>query len=470
MMHLGRMYGLFLTPLALCVSLFSGCAARSAAEQAAFREMEAIEQSTYAPSLKPAAKQAAQYGGPTQTLPELSDRSALPDYLAYAAANNPGVEAAFYDWKAALEKVPQARTPPDPRVGYGIFTPDIRGRTPDRIQDFRASQEFPWFGKLDLEAQMALKEADTAKARYQAMKLKLSYDVTTAYADYYYLGRVINIMRRNLELLKYIETVARARYSVATSGHTDVIKAQVEYGKLDNDLRTMQDMQQAVAAKLNAALGRPANTPVPWPSSLPEASASVAEADLLEWLKTGNPELKGLASDIEKERAELARAGKDYYPDVMLEADYMDMRGMPDEPMLGFSINLPIWREKYRAHEAEAQSKLRSAQQTAADRQNMLASDLKMALYGLQNAARRIALYHDVLLPKGTESLKTNESAFSAGKIEFMDLIEAQRMLLEFEMSCERARADQAQRLAELDMLVGREISRTAVAEAVNSK
>jgi len=43
-----------------------------------------------------------------------------------------------------------------------------------------------------------------------------------------------------------------------------------------------------------------------------------------------------------------------------------------------------------------------------------------------------------------------------------LDIIDAERILLEFQLAYERAFADRAQRLAELEMLVGKEIPKTA--------
>ena len=40
---------------------------------------------------------------------ELTEDSGLNSYLAHAAQNNPGLEAAFNRWKAALERVPQVK-------------------------------------------------------------------------------------------------------------------------------------------------------------------------------------------------------------------------------------------------------------------------------------------------------------------------------------------------------------------------
>jgi len=52
-----------------------------------------------------------------------------------------------------------------------------------------------------------------------------------------------------------------------------------------------------------------------------------------------------------------------------------------------------------------------------------------------------------------------SETAYSAGTVDFLSLIDAERTLLRFRLERERARANQQQRLAELEMLVGAELS-----------
>ena len=58
-------------------------------------------------------------------VPVLDDDSTLADYIVYAAANNPGLEAAFNRWKAAVHRIPQARSLPDPRFSYTHFIRSI---------------------------------------------------------------------------------------------------------------------------------------------------------------------------------------------------------------------------------------------------------------------------------------------------------------------------------------------------------
>ena len=92
------------------------------------------------------------------------------------------------------------------------------------------------------------------------------------------------------------------------------------------------------------------------------------------------------------------------------------------------------------------------------DETNSLAARVTLAAYYYRDAQRKIDLYQRVLIPRASESLKVTEAAFRAGKAGFSDLVDAQRILLEFQLTYERSLADRAQRLAKLEMLVGREL------------
>ena len=48
-------------------------------------------------------------------------QDSLSYYLEQAALNNPGVKASYLEYSAALEKVPQAASLPDPELQFGYF-------------------------------------------------------------------------------------------------------------------------------------------------------------------------------------------------------------------------------------------------------------------------------------------------------------------------------------------------------------
>lgn len=458
----------YLKFMVLSLTVILGCA--SAKEKQAFNELAEVEKTQYVSESHTSAP---------QNLPTLDVKSEISDYLAYAALNNPGLEAAFNLWKAALQKVPQVRSLPDPRFTYSYFIKEVETRAGPQRHKFGLSQMFPWFGKLDLKGDVALEAANAEAQRYEASKLKLFFEVKDVYYEYYYLARAIATTEEHMQLVDYLENVARTKYGAGEASYGDVIKAQVELGKLEDRLLTLRDLRDPVMAKLNEALNRPFNQPLPWPKAIPEEEVVFSNEEILTWLKENNPELKAMDFTVEKEKAAIDLAKKDYYPDLTLGVQYINtnpaLKPPPDpetgermrvkddgkDPVIAvFSINVPLWYGKYRAGEKEARVRYLAALKQRSERENNLIADLKMVLYNFRDAERKINLYRDTLVPKAEQQQSVIQQAFAAGRTDFLDVIDAERTLLEFQLSFERALANRAQRLAQLEMLVGKEIPR----------
>ncbi|MHC4294606.1 MAG: TolC family protein, partial [Planctomycetota bacterium] len=257
-------------------------------------------------------------------LPDLTKIATLSDLLTYAALNNPALEAAFNNWRAALERVPQVKALPDPRFTYRYFIEEVETRVGAQRQSFGLAQTFPWLWKLKLRGDAAGEAANAAHQRYEAVKLKLFYQVKEAYYEYYYLYRAIAVTEENVKLLGHIESVARTRYKVGGASHPDVIRAQVELGKLGDRLRSLRELRGPIVARLNEVLNRPHGAPLPWVTEVQEEKISVTDELLFEWLKEYQPELKALQHEVERNKTEIDLARQGYIPDVMLGVDYID--------------------------------------------------------------------------------------------------------------------------------------------------
>ena len=55
--------------------------------------------------------------------------------------------------------------------------------------------------------------------------------------------------------------------------------------------------------------------------------------------------------------------------------------------------------------------------------------------------------------------MKVAQQGFEGGKVSFISLIDAERLLLEFQLAHERALADRAKRLAEIEALINKDLS-----------
>ena len=404
-------------------------------------------------------------------LPKLANDPTLEDYLKYAAVNNPGLRAAFEKWRAALERVPQVTALPEPKLMFGYFIERVETRVGPQRYRVGVSQMFPWFGKLSLRGDVALAEAKAAYERAEAVRLKLVLDVQDPYYELYYLGQAIAITKENMELLKYIETVARARYRTGAGDYSHVVRVQVELGKLDDQLRTLVDLKVPIVAKLNAALNRPSSASVPFPKAIAQERLQPNDKEILAWLHEASPKLRELAAEITRQQAAIDLARKNYYPDFTLGLSYIDTgsarmptSGSGRDPVVAeVGLTLPIWYGKYRAAEREAAARLRGARDSLDDRYNTLAAQVELALFKFRDAERKIELFRDTLVPKAKQSLQATQTAYKAGKASLTDLIDAERILLAFRLEHQRALANHAQRLAGLEKLVGRELPRSTV-------
>jgi cobalt-zinc-cadmium efflux system outer membrane protein len=397
-------------------------------------------------------------------LPDLVEDSTVDDYVLYALLNNPGLRASFERWKAALEKVDPASSLPDPRFTYSNYIREVETRVGAQKQTLGLTQTFPWFGKLDLKGEIALQAANAERQRYEASKLDLIYLIKITYYEYCYIAQAINITKENLNLVTHFESVARAKYKGGTGLQSAVIKTQVELGKLEDNLLSLQDLIQPITAKLNMALNRPAHMPLPAPKSIPEEKYDLIHEELLAILRTENPSLKTLDFMVAKEDLAVKLTEKDFFPDITLGVNFIDTNSRLDmdppdngkDPVIAnLSINLPIWHNKYDAESREAQARYRAALSERTEKENSLIADFEMAIFKLRDAGRKIDLYRDTLLPMAEQNVQIDQQAFTSDIASFLDLIDSQRVLLGFQLEYKRALTDYAQRLAEIEKLTG---------------
>lgn len=398
--------------------------------------------------------------------PELGDSSQLGDYLTYAALHSAELRSAFAAWKAALEEIPQVRAMPDPRFTYRNYIHAVETRVGPQRNAYEISQTFPWLGKLELRSDIAAERAQATFHRFEAARLKLFYRVHKAYGEYYYLRQAIGITEQNVALLDQIESIARRRYAVGADTHPDVIRAQVEQVKLADSLRTLQKLRAVIMARLNAAMDRPANAPLPWPEEIPSPQSEFSDEQLLAWAARANPEVQAMDREIAARKLGVELARKEYFPDVTVGVNVIDTgeaRGPMNvsdsgkDPVIAMiSLNIPIWWDKISAGVRQARWRHLQAVSDKAALLNNLSADVTMALFEFQDARRKVNLYRDTLIPKAEQSLQASQTAYASGKAGFQDYLDAQRALLEFQLSHDRSQADRAVSMARLEMLIGK--------------
>ena len=118
-------------------------------------------------------------------------------------------------------------------------------------------------------------------------------------------------------------------------------------------------------------------------------------------------------------------------------------------------MNIPLFRERRRAKVAEQKEVLQSAQALQAEQERGIKNRIEQTLYAYRDAKYRVSLYREELLPKVRQQLEVAVSGFQSSKNSILEIIDAEKSLLGFELAESRALADKAIALAKLEEQIG---------------
>jgi cobalt-zinc-cadmium efflux system outer membrane protein len=103
---------------------------------------------------------------------------------------------------------------------------------------------------------------------------------------------------------------------------------------------------------------------------------------------------------------------------------------------------------------AAAQAEKRAAEARLTAEQVQIAAELTSMLFMYREAVRDDTLLRDKLLPKSRQSLEAARAGYVNGRASFLDVIDAQRMLLGFELESIEARTKRELSLASLSLTI----------------
>lgn len=373
--------------------------------------------------------------------------------LDRAERTHPALEAASATWRAALEQVRASVAFPDPRLALAWYRDPIETRVGP--MDWRVSlvQSLPRPDESDVAGRAAVARAEQAAAAYDAARLQLRRRAREAWIETAYTARALAVTRAHLALVQGWESVANTRYATGAGAETDVIRAQVELETLDDRVRSLDDRLRPLRARLDAALARPADAPELHPELPTDDPPALDEQALLDGLDAHSPRLIALAAEVATAESGREQIDAQRWPDVAVGLDYTGIgrarsAGVPDSGQdalaLTLSLGLPLRRDRRAADALAAGSDVAAARARLEDARLSLRADLEQTLFSAREAARRVRLYRDALVPQGRQALEGTLTAYRVGEASFLDLLDAERALLEFDLSGARAVADLA--------------------------
>jgi outer membrane protein TolC len=378
-------------------------------------------------------------------------------YLEAAAVDNPSIRQKHYEYEAALMKVSQAGSLPDPELTAGVLIKPMEVIGGRQAADLRLMQMFPWFGVLKSAKDETSQMANAKMELLRDKKLEVLFEVQSTWYELYSVRRALEISGKNLEILGTIERLALARFKSAPAkddtqmpGLADLYRIQMEAGELKNNIARLNDRSQTVIARFNSYLNRRPETTVYTPDSLAIDSLPVPLSTAIDSILKNNPGLTTLEAEIQALEARKEKIRRMGYPGIGLGLDYsiIGMKEMPSSGMNGndmimpmVSVTLPVYRKKYRAMESEAELLQDASSEQYTATANALVNEFYIAIRQYKDAQRRVILYNEQYL-LASKSLEIIRRSFSESAASLTDLLRVREQTYDYELKKDEAIAD----------------------------
>lgn len=308
-------------------------------------------------------------------------QDSLSVYLEIAGKNNPGVKAAFNQYLAALEKVPQVGSLPDPQGSMGFFLKPMELVNGNQVGNISVMQMFPWFGTLKLAKDEASLMAKAQYELFQESKATLFYNVKASWYQLVRYKRGITLINQNITLLESLEKLALIKFqspagsssgsgsstgsgmqgtpsatgnaggmggmnnqpaalgqpqpgsnmsSVSSNGMgskptglADILRIRMEILDQKNQLLLLKDQLKTEEANFNSLLNRDQNIEIDVPDTLKMEILSVAALAVADSILSNNPMLAMLDAEGRSYSAMADKARKMGLPMLGVGLNYM---------------------------------------------------------------------------------------------------------------------------------------------------
>lgn len=405
--------------------------------------------------------------------PELGGPHPVGVYIRYALSQNPDIEVARKRVDAAAYRVPQAASLRDPTFGVTSFPEPVQTAAGRQEVALNASQQVPWFGKLDTKAAAAEAETNVARSQLAVVELDVVEQVKRAYYELYFIQKAIRIVEDNRKLLRKFVQIAESKYRTGKASQQDVLRAQVEVSNLDNQLIRLRQQIDSSQARLARLLHISPDTPVRALEQPPREQIPQDLERLYQQAIAGRPELHAQLAAVQRDRRNVELARLDYFPDLTAGVTWIGtsttglspVANGEDAVLLGFSVNVPIYRKRLDAGVREAESRAAASTRQYDSLRDRTAESVK-DLYSQANSQYDLVkLFRDDIIPKSAQTLDVSQSAYQVGEVDFLTLIDNWQQLLRFQVAYYRLESQLQQTLASLEKVVGSQIETVSPAE-----
>jgi outer membrane protein TolC len=396
-----------------------------------------------------------------------SAQTTLDSLITQAIKVSPKIKMLQAKLHASEDVVPQVSNLPDPMLTLGLmnlptnsfsFTQEaMTGKV------IGLSQKIPFPGKLSTMGKVSQKNADIVKQELIDAKNEIKKNVASAYYELSFVRKAIKLENESSKLLKSIADVVRTKYSVSAASQQNLLKVELEITKVNDKLDELADKESSQLAVLNSYLLKPSDFPVNVNEDYNIKFLSLTQGKLDSLAKANRPFLKGINIAEEKAALQKSLADYDYYPNFNVGVQYTQRdriaktnTDLHDLVSFMVGISLPLnYGGKVSAKVEETQSMEELYKQQYNSSLQMLNAGFGTAVSKLNTLKKRIELINNGLLPQAEQTLKAALSGYQVGKIDFINVIDAENTLYKIQTSIYRLKTNYLKEVASLEFLTG---------------
>lgn len=392
----------------------------------------------------------------------------LADLVDALERNSPELKASRRDVDMAVARIRPAGAPPDPTlsIGYmsggfsGLYRPFFpSGSSGGGFQQFGATQEIPFPGKLALKTRVAATEADRMRWEFEDTRWRLASELKQTYFEYVLAENSLAVVQRNRAVLEQFRRIAEIRFSVGKAIQQDVLKAQLEISMLIERTKMLERDRVAALARINGLLNRASDTPVP-PTLEFTVRSLPALADLEAAVAERSPAVRRDEQAIQRGEQALALANKEVLPDFAVSFTSQRLTGgMPWMYGVDLMVKVPLfWQRKQRPVIAEAAAALDGGRRMRENTVAMARAGIAEEYERATTSRQLIELYGDSVLPQARLTLESSLASYEVGTADFLTVLMNFTTVLNYEINHEQQQAMYHQALARIEPLAGLEL------------
>jgi outer membrane protein, heavy metal efflux system len=384
----------------------------------------------------------------------------LDQLVRQVLQNNPALQASRIRIQGAEARVSQATAWDDPQAGVEFFATPVTSANPfkDGLEtDYFLQQVIP-LGKKGAMGDAARANVYMVEQKSIGVERSLIAQAKSAFAMVYGAQRRLEVNAENERLLGQIVESVRGKYSVGIASQSDVLKAQVELAKLENERSTIEQELRTAEAMVNALRAFPASTPFSRVADIDirEIPGTLDQLQQKAW--ENRSEIRAMQSEIEMNRAELTASERERIPDLMLKGTYKQMREGTDfwAAMIGITIPIAPWSSgKYSGRTEANEVNIRSGELDLADMKNMVAGNVRDAWTRTMSRLDQVRRYRGTILPQAEQTLQSTLMSYQTDKTDFLSLLDSYRMVQMLRMEYFMLVAEYLTSYASLEKAVG---------------